>query len=180
MDKRSGGPIGSQQLITQGEYAVANRDDAVISTLLGSCVACCLWDENAKAGGMNHLLLAGERVGSGQGYDVAGVAEMELLINGIIKMGGRRERLQAKVFGGAQMLGGLSRGIGDMNSEFAFNYLKQEGIPCLNASVGGQQARALKFWPASGRVSMKLVSDAPQEAVVAPAPVAQGNDMELF
>jgi len=166
------------KLITQGEHAVSDDTDLVISTLLGSCVACCLWDEDAKAGGMNHLLLAGERVGSGNGYDMAGVAEMEQLINGIIKLGGRRERLRAKIFGGANMLG-ASTGIGATNVRFAEEFLSQENIECVNASVGGSSARAIKFWPSTGRVSMRMVTEAVKEEAPKVKP-PQGNDMELF
>ncbi len=165
-------------LITQGEHAVSDAPDMVISTLLGSCVACCLWDEEAQAGGMNHLLLAGERVGSGGAYDMAGVAEMEQLINGIIKLGGRRDRLRAKIFGGAKMLD-ASTGIGETNIKFAEDFLSQEKIDCVNASVGGSSARAIKFWPSTGRVNMRLVTEAVPEPGLS-APVPKGNDMELF
>ncbi|MEP4194943.1 MAG: chemotaxis protein CheD [Aliishimia sp.] len=169
----------SNILITQGEYAISDKPDAIISTLLGSCVACCLWDPEAQVGGMNHLLLAGERVGASSGYDIAGVAEMEWLINGIIKLGGRRDKLQSKVFGGAQMFESSS-GIGGANAQFAFDYLKQENIPCQNSSVGGKSARGLRFWATSGRVSLRIVNQSvelpPAKVEVQPA----GNDMELF
>jgi chemotaxis protein CheD len=180
----TGGP-DSAILITQGEYAVADRPDMVIRTLLGSCVACCIWDDEAGVGGMNHLLLAGELGGDSVGYDLAGVAEMEYLINGIIKLGGRRDRLKAKVFGGSKMLEGLGR-IGEKNARFAFDYLSQEAIPCLNSSVGGTDARALRFWPGTGRVTMRMVTQQEARSVAAvpppPPPRAQpaGNDLELF
>lgn len=169
----------NMMLITQGEYAVGDKQDAVINTLLGSCVACCLWDESAGVGGMNHLLLGGQLKGASAGYDLAGVTEMECLINGIVKKGGQRSKLQAKVFGGAKMLEGLGR-IGEKNAQFAFDYLEQEGIPCINASVGGTSARAVRFWAASGRATMRLVANPVQE-IPPPAPLTDaGNDMELF
>ncbi len=167
------------QLITQGQFAVSADPEAVISTLLGSCVSCCLWDDAVGAGGMNHLLLAGERIGNGSGYDVAGVAEMEVLINGLIKLGARRERLKAKVFGGAKMLD-CPTAIGDRNARFAFDFLKQEGITLVNSSVGGQAARALRFWPASGRVIMRFVKETPAEERKPIARAPKGNDLELF
>lgn len=166
-------------LITQGEYAVSDVPETIINTLLGSCVACCLWDPVAGVGGMNHLLLAGERIGTSAGYDMAGVAEMECLINSIIKLGGRREKLQAKVFGGAQMIEGIGK-IGETNSQFAFDYLKQENIPCLNSSVGGKSARALRFWACTGRVSLRVVNQAVPDAPTPPRNQPSGNDMELF
>ena len=128
---------------------------------------------------MNHLLLAGERIGTGSGYDVAGVAEMECLINGIIKLGGRRDRLKAKVFGGARMLD-CPTAIGETNARFAFDFLKQEGIECVNHSVGGQAARALRFWPATGRVSMRFVKDSSVDIPRPQTAPRGGNDLELF
>ena len=178
-DQRVAGDNSDSILITQGEYAVSDRPDAVINTLLGSCVACCLWDPDANVGGMNHLLLAGERVGTDAGYDMAGVAEMECLINSIIKLGGRRDNLQAKVFGGAQMLGTGGK-IGNANAQFAFDYLEQENIPCQNSSVGGSSARALRFWASTGQVKMRLVAKPVEEAPVPEKREPAGNDMELF
>lgn len=165
--------------ITQGEYAVSGDPDLVITTLLGSCVSCCLWDDAAGIGGMNHLLLAGRVGASLNGYDMAGVADMELVINGILKLGARRENLKAKVFGGAQMLGGRSN-IGASNAAFVLDFLEQESIECINHSVGGTAARSLKFWPSSGRVQMRLVNDVVVEDVAPPAPDQEGNDLELF
>jgi chemotaxis protein CheD len=170
---------GGAILITQGEFAVSEEPDLVISTLLGSCVACCLWDDTAGIGGMNHLLLGGELKGASAGYDLAGVAEMECLINEIIKRGGRRAHLKAKIFGGAKMLSNLGR-IGENNAQFAHDYLKQEGIPCLNSSVGGTSARAVRFWGATGRAIMRLVANEVDEKPVLTPAQAAGNEMELF
>ncbi|THH38583.1 chemotaxis protein CheD [Aliishimia ponticola] len=174
-------PAGQTKLIVQGEHAITDDPDTIISTLLGSCVACCLWDDTVGVGGMNHLLLAGQKIGSGSGYDMAGVAEMEVLINAIIKNGGRRENLKAKVFGGAQMLETATQ-IGEDNARFAFDFLKQENIACINSSVGGTSARALRFWGATGRVNMRLLTETPPEPVAPPKPAAApvGNDLELF
>ena len=173
------GQTSHRQLITQGQFAAAADEVTVIQTLLGSCVSVCLWDDMAGAGGMNHLLLAGEQVGSGTGYDMAGVAEMECLINGIIKLGGRRDRLKAKVFGGAKMLD-CPTSIGDGNACFAFEFLKQESIPCINSSVGGQAARALRFWPGTGRVILRFVKEVPIEVRAPKVAPPKGNDLELF
>lgn len=175
---RTGRP-NDTRLITQGEFEVSNEPDVVISTLLGSCVSCCLWDDEAGVGGMNHLLLAGERVGSLSGYDVAGVAEMECLINGIIKLGGNRTNLKAKVFGGANMLG-MPTKIGEANATFAFDFLKQENIDCVNSSVGGSLARSLRFWPTSGRANLRFATDAPLEQETPSEVLKSGNELELF
>jgi len=181
MTTLKGSALGNHSLlITQGEFAVSDEDGVVINTLLGSCVACCLWDETAGTGGMNHLLLANSKSGVDPQFNMAGVAEMECLINGIIKLGGRRERLKAKVFGGANMLG-ASTGIGASNSQFALDFLSQEGIECISSSVGGSAARNVRFWPSNGRVTLKQATEPVDEKpVLRPAKVAAGNDVDLF
>lgn len=111
--------------------------------------------------------------------NLAGINAMELLINDILKLGARRERLHAKAFGGAKMVAGLSD-IGKMNSEFTLDFLKKEGINCQRHSLGGEAARHIMFWPATGRALQKVRSD---QVVAEEIPVADtqaGNDLELF
>ena len=164
-------------LITQGEFAVTD-EPVVISTLLGSCVACCLWDDLANVGGMNHLLLANAKA-QDTSFNLAGVAEMECLINAIIKLGGRRERLKAKVFGGSDMLG-TGTGIGEANAKFALDFLDQEGIICVGQSVGGGTARTVRFTPHTGKASMKFAKEAPATTMPEPEFQPEGNELELF
>ena len=96
--------------IIQGEYKVVSDPDVVLSTILGSCVAACLRDPVAGVGGMNHFLLPGSGNASLGGGDATryGVHLMELLINGLLKKGARRDRLEAKVFGGAKTIATFS------------------------------------------------------------------------
>lgn len=165
--------------IVQGERAVGKNEDDVISTILGSCVSCCLWDPVAGVGGMNHMLLTSSSSGASVS-NLMGLNAMELLINDILKLGGRRERLHGKAFGGARMVEGLSD-IGKQNSAFILEFLANEGIACDGHSLGGTNARHIKFWPASGRVMQKIRHDAPVETQAAVrAPETAGNDLELF
>ncbi|QJF51174.1 chemotaxis protein CheD [Roseobacter ponti] len=165
--------------ITQGERGSGTDPDLVISTILGSCVSCCLWDPVAGAGGMNHMLLTVSTAKKGF-CNLAGINAMELLINDILKLGGRRDRLRAKAFGGSRMVSGLSD-IGRLNSDFTLDFLRQEGITCEGHSLGGSSARHLMFWPASGRVLQKVREDAPEETPAqVRAPENTGNDLELF
>ena len=162
--------------IAQGEHAIASGPDAVISTLLGSCVAVCLWDPVAGTGGMNHFLLPDEGVSS-PGMSGYGANAMELLINGLIRGTAQRARLRAKLFGGAVMISGLSN-IGKKNAEFARAYLQRENIPCDSQSLGGTLARRVQFWPADGRVRIRFVSEG-TIAAPPPKPVIH-TDVELF
>jgi chemotaxis protein CheD len=165
--------------ITQGEWAVGKDPEEVISTILGSCVSCCLWDPLAGVGGMNHMLLTVTNADKRM-CNLAGINAMELLINDILKLGGKRERLRAKAFGGAQMVAGLSQ-IGRLNGDFTMDYLQKEGIRCEGRSLGGTAARHLMFWPATGRVVQKVRSDLPVETrAEIQRPPAAGNDLELF
>ncbi|MEO9820454.1 MAG: chemotaxis protein CheD [Paracoccaceae bacterium] len=164
--------------ITQGEYATSDNENVVITTLLGSCVSCCLWDPVAGVGGMNHMLLARGESGDGMN-NLAGVNAMEIVINEMIKLGAVRSRMQAKAFGGARMVSGLSD-IGKSNSDFTLEFLAREGIECLGHSLGGTASRNVKFWPFSGRVLQRQSGTKVVEAVATPTPVESGNDMELF
>lgn len=163
--------------ISQGEFAVSSAPGEVISTILGSCVAACLWDDTAGIGGMNHILVAQKTVG-GVACDFAGVNAMELLINALVRKGAVRGNLKAKVFGGARMVQGLSD-IGRANGAFALDFLEQEGIPCLGHSLGGTSARHIRFYPAEGRVMQKTVTGARVEEPKAPAQPDR-NGVELF
>lgn len=115
-----------------------------------------MWDDQARVGGMNHLLLAEHR-GRQNAISSGGINAMELLINGLLKEGANRGNLSAKVFGGAGMTHGLST-IGPANVVFAEAYLEREEIPIRAKSVYGTQARQVLFWPASGVARVKSVS----------------------
>jgi chemotaxis protein CheD len=153
--------IATQESIThiiQGEHAVSGAPGLVYATILGSCVAACLHDPHATVGGMNHFLLPGEIAGSrsleGEQY---GVHLMELLVNDLMRLGARRDRLQAKLFGGARMVRGLSD-IGSQNAEFAENFLRRDGIRLMSKDIGGDRARRIQYWPFSGRARQMYVA----------------------
>jgi len=163
--------------ITQGEHATGSDPGVVITTLLGSCVSVCLWDEEAGLGGMNHMLLPRPSSGS-QARTLSGLQAMEILINDLLKQGAMRHRLKAKAFGGARMIRGLSD-IGQQNVEFTERFLAQERIPLAQASFGGTQARNLRFWPATGRAFQKL-TDTEVRLVDVEPPIVYGQGVELF
>ncbi|MEL6639794.1 MAG: chemotaxis protein CheD [Pseudomonadota bacterium] len=170
---------GPEKIITivQGDYAVSGDPQVVMSTVLGSCVAVCMYDPDAGVGGMNHFLLAGTS-GPRSGDLRYGVNAMELLINNLLRAGAERHKLQAKLFGGARMTS-HARDIGQSNATFAQDFLKQEGIPCISHSLGGEQARRVQFTPSTGAArQLQIAGDAPEvipEKKAAPAP-----DITLF
>lgn len=146
------------------------HEDMVLVTVLGSCVAACIQDRTAGIGGMNHFMLPDD------GADVAqaasdsmryGAYAMEVLINELIKAGGRRERFEAKVFGGGAVLAGMTTmNIGDRNSEFVRRYLALEKIRIVAEDLQGSHPRKVAFMPRTGQVMVKKLR-LQQEAGVA-------------
>ncbi|MDB5454492.1 MAG: chemotaxis protein CheD [Caulobacter sp.] len=171
--------------VTQGESHVSSNPNVVMTTVLGSCIAACLRDTHLGIGGMNHFLLPDAGDGRKDSDAVRyGAYAMELLINGLLKQGARRERLEAKLFGGAKLFEGLTD-VGASNAAFAERFLRDEGIPVVSSSMGGLSARRVEFWPASGRVRQRLVAvdNTPAEVrrpAPVPAPAIAGGDLELF
>ena len=108
-----------------------------------------------------------------------GAYSMEVLINDLMKLGARRDRLQAKLFGGARLFDSLGD-IGGANAAFARRFLELEGIPVTGGSLGGFQARRVEFWPVSGRARQRSVEQAPEVMRRPMAPAAPSGGVELF
>jgi len=149
--------------ILPGEYFV-HHEDMLIMTTLGSCIAACLWDRNARIGGMNHFMLP---EGSGDSGRYGSYA-MELLINEMMKRGASRGSMEAKVFGGGQVISGMNTmNVGERNTSFVIDYLKTERIPILSKDVLDIYPRKVCFLPASGKAMVKRLAPANAEALVA-------------
>ena len=169
--------------VIQGEQYVTDDPEVMLTTVLGSCVAACLRDPEAGIGGMNHFLLPDSDSSVGGTAVRFGAHAMELLINDILRRGGRRHRLQAKLFGGGRMFDGLSD-VGEANAAFAERFLRDEGVPVLGGSLRGPQARRVQFWPVSGRALQRFVHDPSQIRNLREVPVrrppADEGAVELF
>jgi len=172
--------------VIQGEFRVSNRPEDVLTTILGSCVAACIYDTARGIGGMNHFLLPGADPRDRQNIKYGAYA-MERLINAVLRNGAQRDRLEAKLFGGASVVRSLSD-IGKSNAEFARAFLTDEGIRLSNHCLGGTQGRRVRFWPGTGRaqvLKMSAARDEPPVPVVAPgrnapSPGASSGDVDLF
>ena len=133
-------------------------EDIVLSTVLGSCVAACIHDRTAGIGGMNHFMLPDDSDASRAASDAIryGGYAMEVLLNELLKGGAKRERLEAKVFGGAAVLAGMTTlNIGDRNSEFVRRYLALEKIRVTAEDLQGSHPRKVAFLPGTGQVMVK-------------------------
>jgi chemotaxis protein CheD len=109
-----------------------------------------------------------------------GVHLMELLINGLLKAGASRQRLEAKLFGGARTMN-VSGAFGAANARFAQEFLRREGIAITGGSLGGEAGRRIQYWPATGRVRQKLVRSVDEPARLhSPAILKHSGELELF
>ena len=138
-----------------------SREPLIIDTVLGSCIAACLYDPVSGVGGMNHFMLP-------EGFDPDnpastryGVHAMELLITEIMRLGGQRRRFQAKVFGGGHVLNIRESldGVPQRNIDFVRRFLNTEQIPVMTEDVGGYQARRVLFHAHTGKVFLKRLGN---------------------
>lgn len=141
-----------------GDLCAGGGPDLVLATVLGSCVSACLYDPRTGLGGMNHFLLPRGKATDAGAATRYGTFAMEQLINELMKLGAYRSSLTAKAFGGAAVLRSATD-IGGVNSRFLREYLDVEEIPLVAHDLGGSAARRLRFWPATGRVQLRVLEE---------------------
>jgi chemotaxis protein CheD len=137
---------------------VASAEPTRVTTILGSCIAVCLWDPAIGVGGMNHYLMP-FRTGDRDASDRFGSVAIPRLIERLMELGARQPRLVAKVFGGACVIGKAQRDdhLGLQNARLAFEVLSQAGIPVEAQDVGGNRGRKLIFHTDDGSAWLKLL-----------------------
>ena len=161
--------------VLPGEYFVTDQD-ILIMTVLGSCIAACIWDAKASVGGMNHFMLP-----EGDSSDTSGrygSYAMELLINEMIKLGARKESMQAKVFGGGQVMAGFTTmNVGERNTQFVLDYLHTERITLVSKDVLDIYPRKVVFFPTTGKAMVKKLAHSHPESLESVE--RKGNAMTL-
>ncbi len=172
-----------------GEYHVADVD-MVLTTVLGSCVSACIWDRARGIGGMNHFMLPDTGDADSGAAGRYGVHAMELLINALMKGGARRDRLEAKLFGGGNVMRNFTTfNVGEHNAAFARRFLETEKIRIAGADLLDIHARRVAFFPHTGRAFVrKLREDVEvttaerryRNALRQAGPVLRGGDIDLF
>jgi chemotaxis protein CheD len=136
----------------------ASKDSYMVKTILGSCVAICLWDPVTKIGGINHYMLP-----HWNGNDLAspkfGNIAIEKLLERMIQLGAKKEHMQAKIVGGGDLIskGGSSMLIGERNIRVARLMLEEKGIPIIASSTGGRKGRKILFFTDTGEVRHKFI-----------------------
>jgi chemotaxis protein CheD len=180
--------------ILPGEYFVTRSDEA-ITTVLGSCIAACIRDPVTRVGGMNHFMLP-EDGSTGKSSWIEGPGglatrygsyAMESLINELMKLGARRDRLEVKLFGGGRILSSMTD-VGQKNIAFAKDFLKMEGFKIAAEDVGDVYPRRVIYFPATGVVMLKRLraldvsAIAQRESIYLTNLAAKpaGDDIELF
>lgn len=180
--------------ILPGEYYVTSHDEA-ITTILGSCISACIRDPALCVGGMNHFMLPEDTSsGTSSWLDPSagmstryGSFAMESLINDLMKLGGKRERLEIKLFGGGNILTSMTD-VGARNIEFVRKWLKMEGLRITVQDVGDVYPRRVVYFPATGKVLVKRlrsldgksIGEREQQYLVNLRQKPEGNDVELF
>ena len=155
--------------ILPGEYYATSRD-MVLVTVLGSCVAACIRDRQSGVGGMNHFMLpessqdADSMIGLPTRY---GTYAMEVLINQVLKMGARRSYLEAKIFGGGNVLRGFTvSNVGQKNSLFVKDFLALEHIPVVAEDLLDVYPRKVYYFPHTGRVLVRKLKSVHNNTIV--------------
>ncbi|MDP3176392.1 MAG: chemotaxis protein CheD [Spirochaetaceae bacterium] len=131
----------------------ATSQPTIIATILGSCVAACIYDQERKVAGMNHFLLAAPRYARAMPMTQTdagryGIHAMELLLNDMFALGARRGKLRAKVFGGASVINSSQDNflcVHEVNQRFIREYLAAEAIPIVSEDLGGERGRVIFF-----------------------------------
>ncbi|WP_135078269.1 chemoreceptor glutamine deamidase CheD [Terasakiella sp. SH-1] len=155
--------------VAPGAHYVTNNKEEMIVTTLGSCIAACVRDTEAGIGGVNHFMLPESDSGNWGGVSASmryGNYAMEVLINDVLRMGGARNRLEIKLFGGANVISSSSL-IGSKNIDFVETYLRIEHMAVSAQHLGGEQGRRIVYFPSSGKVKMKLLDKHDNDVVVA-------------
>jgi chemotaxis protein CheD len=154
--------------IFSGDWHVSTKSGEMLVTILGSCVSACIRDPITRVGGMNHFLLPGDDKTDNQISDAAryGVFAMESLLNGILNAGGRKDRLEIKVFGGGNVINNSAR-IGSKNAKFIREFLQREGLRITSEDLEGDLPRRLHYYSDTGKVMMRLLKRKEDMVVVA-------------
>ncbi|WP_448568488.1 chemoreceptor glutamine deamidase CheD [Thalassotalea ganghwensis] len=160
--------------ILPGEFYMT-KQNVTIATTLGSCISACIWDDKSHIGGMNHFMLPltdkdaqdvnwGQR---GKASDATryGNFAMEHLINMILKHGGRRINLRAKVFGGGRVLKQMSD-VGERNIDFVLKYLELENIAIESSDLGSVYPRKVLFEPTTGKAYVKRLDNLHNDTIL--------------
>jgi len=177
--------------VLPGEYYVTGKDMMIV-TVLGSCVAACIRDTQSGIGGMNHFMLPDSTLDTTDPLSKSaryGTFAMELLINQLMKLGAQRKFLEAKVFGGGNVLAGLTAAnVGERNAVFVQKFLQTEDIRIVAKDLVDIYPRKVYYFPKTGKVLVKKLKNVHNSTVLQREwdygsrlqATKVGGDIELF
>lgn len=146
--------------ILPGEFYVTKENERV-ETVLGSCISACVRDPIAGVGGMNHFMLPVDKNKKGNSElsdaNRYGNYAMENLVNALLGLGAKRERLEFKLFGGGRIMSSMTN-VGWYNIGFAFDYIYTEGFKIVSQDIGDIYPRKVLYYPTSGRVRVRRLN----------------------
>ena len=146
--------------ILPGEFYVTKENERV-ETVLGSCISACVRDPIAGVGGMNHFMLPVDKNKKGNSElsdaNRYGNYAMENLVNSLLSLGAKRERLEFKLFGGGRIMSSMTN-VGWYNIGFAFDYIYTEGFKIVSQDIGDIYPRKVLYYPTSGRVRVRRLN----------------------
>ena len=138
-------------------FVYASAKGAVIRTVVGSCVAVCLWDRRLMAGGMNHFVHPVTRERDPRTTSFGNVA-LPVLVKMMRKeFDCRKADLQAQIFGGASPMNRGARSVGAENVAVARSFLDKTGIAVVSEDIGGYLGRKILFDTATGQAAILKV-----------------------
>jgi chemotaxis protein CheD len=149
---------------------VVKAPNIIRTSGLGSCVGVVIYDQQKEIAGLAHVMLPDSTLAKSEQLNIAKYADtaVEELINRVIKFGGRKSALKAKLAGGAQMFQFSSSHsdimrIGQRNVEAVKQQLRRFHIPIVSEDVGGSSGRTIEFNPKTGLLSIRTVNQGVQE-----------------
>ncbi len=153
-----------RKFLRPGQYYAVKRA-AMVETLVGSCVAVCLYNSKAGFGAMNHFLRARPRRSSVTDTGQYGVTATRHIVRAMLRIDDDPRHFRASVFGGAAVLksGGAEGGIGEANVEVARQVLREAGIRIVREEVGGTRGRRIKFNTTTGEIDCRFAGDIPRK-----------------
>jgi chemotaxis protein CheD len=143
----------------QPGHLVISVEPMKITTILGSCVAVCLWDYRKRIGGMNHFMLPMFSGGSAASSPRFGDVAMHQLIEGLRAVGGRLPFMRARVFGGACMFEQMHSAthLGQKNADVAIEFLNDTGIEVVQVDTGGKRGRKVMYETEGGTACLMSI-----------------------
>lgn len=178
--------------ILPGEYYVTDKQE-MITTVLGSCISVCIYEQRTGLGAMNHFMLPSSN-GNNDADDLMsesfryGDVAMERMINDLLKNGADKDKIVFKAFGGGQIIKQMTS-VGERNIKFLHKFMVMEGYKLSAVDLGGPHPRKVNFFPKTGKVMVKKLQHMHNDTIAIretqykskiDTPTIEAGDIDLF